>query len=409
LTDDVADPVVVVGGGLAGAKVVETLRTEGFTDPIVLLAAEPELPYERPPLSKGYLAGKDPFEKAVVHDEAWYHDHEVDLRRTCTATAVRPADHQVDLDDGSTLTYQRLVLATGATPIRPPIPGADDALVLRTRADADRLRAAIGGAEHLVVVGAGWIGLETAAIARGAGVDVTVLEMAPAPLARSLGARIGAAWGEAHRRHGVDLRTGVQVTAVAADGVTLADGSRLGADVVVLGVGARPATELAASAGLTVDNGVVTDAALRSSHPDVLAVGDVANAFHPRYRTHIRVEHWANALHQGPAAARTILGMDVAYDRTPYFYTDQYDLGMEYSGHVRDAGREVVVRGDVEADYQAFWVRPATDGHVVVEAAMHVNRWEPGIEPLKGLVEAETPVARDRLADDTVPLSELTR
>jgi 3-phenylpropionate/trans-cinnamate dioxygenase ferredoxin reductase subunit len=401
------DPVVVVGGGLAGAKVVETLRSEGYDSAVVLLAAESELPYERPLLSKDYLAGTDVFDSAVVHDAAWYDEHDVDLRRGTTATGLDPARHQVELGDGSVLTYHRLVLATGASPIRPDIPGVDAARVLRTRADADALRAQLGPGARVAIIGAGWIGMETAAAAIGHGAAVTVLESGPAPLARALGARIGAAWGDAHRRHGVDVRTGAEVAEIAEHRVVLADGSSVEADVVLLAVGARPVTGFVESAGLAVDNGVLTDAALRTSHPDVLAVGDVANAWHPRYRRHVRVEHWANALNQGPAAARSVLGQDVEYRRIPYFYTDQFELGMEYAGH-SDPEAEVVIRGDLDgADYHAFWVRPADGDTVVVEAAMHVNRWEPGIEPLKSLVEAETPVERRRLVDEDVALDEL--
>ncbi len=396
-----------MGGGLAGAKVVETLRGEGYDGAVVLLAAESELPYERPALSKGYLAGTDPFDTAVIHDLAWYDEHDVDLRRGTTATGLEPARHRVELGDGSALTYHRLVLATGATPIRPALPGAGTAAVLRTRADADALRVRLVPDARVAIIGGGWIGLETAAAAIGRGARVTMLESGRAPLARALGARIGAAWGEAHRSHGVDLRTGVEVTEIADHGVRLADGSSVDADLVLLAVGARPETRMAESAGLTVDDGVLTDAALRTSHPDVLAVGDVANAFHPRYRRHVRVEHWANALNQGPAAARTILGEDVEYRKIPYFYTDQFELGMEYAGH-SDPDADVLVRGDLDSgSYQAFWVRPAHGDTVVVEAAMHVNRWEPGIEPLKSLVEAETPVERRRLVDEDVALDDL--
>lgn len=407
LTGGVTDPVVVVGGGLAGAKVVETLRGEGYDDPVVLVTAEGELPYERPPLSKAYLAGTEPFDSAVVHDLAWYDESDVDLRRGIAAVGLDPAGGRVKLSDGSDVAYHRLVLATGATPIRPAMPGADAALVLRTRADADELRARLDPGARIAIIGAGWIGLETAAAAIGHGAAVTVLESGPAPLAGALGARIGAAWGAAHRHHGVDLRTGVTVTEITDRGVVLDDGSLVEADAILIAVGAQPVTGFIETAGLAVDNGVLTDAALRSSHPDVLAVGDVANAWHPRYERHVRVEHWANALHQGPAAARSILGEDVEYRKIPYFYTDQFDLGMEYVGH-SDPEAELIIRGNLDsADYHAFWVRPAGEDTVIVDAAMHVNRWEPGIAPLKNLVEAETPVERANLVDEDIPLDKL--
>jgi 3-phenylpropionate/trans-cinnamate dioxygenase ferredoxin reductase subunit len=392
--------VVVVGGGLAGAKAVETLRAEGFDGALVLLGAEPRRPYERPPLSKGYLTGDQEREAVFVHPDGWYAEHDVDLRVGTPVRQLDVAAHQVVTDAGEQLGYDRLLLATGSAPRRLPLPGADGPAVayLRTLADSDRLRTAFTADARVVIIGGGWIGLEAAAAARGAGAAVTVLEAGPVPLGRVLGAEMGAVFRDLHLEHGVDLRCDVTVTGVTsvsgAAAVQLGDGSEVPADVVLIGVGARPNERLAADAGLAVDNGVLVDAGLRTSHPDVYAAGDVANAYHPLLGRHIRVEHWANALHQGPAAARSILGQPVSYDRVPYFYTDQYDLGMEYSGLAGPGDfDEVVVRGDVAArQFIAYWLR---DGRVL--AGMNVNTWDVA-ERIQELIRTAAPL------DDTALL-----
>jgi NADPH-dependent 2,4-dienoyl-CoA reductase/sulfur reductase-like enzyme len=374
----------------------------------VLVAAEPELPYERPPLSKGYLQGNDERSSAAVHDEAWYGEKNVDLRTGVRAVRLDPAEHRLELDDGGQLAYSKLLLATGAEPRRLDVPGSDLAGVtyLRTLADSDRLKEALsGGGRRLVVIGAGWIGLEVAAAARGYGNDVTVLEPLPTPLHRVLGPDMGEHFARLHRSHEVDLRTGSGVKEFVGSGSVDAavtdDGERVPADLVVVGVGVVPITGLAADSGLEVDNGVVTDAALRTSAPDVFAAGDVANAFHPMYGRRIRVEHWANALNGGPAAARSMLGQEVSYDRVPYFFTDQYDLGMEYSGL---AGPEatVVTRGKPEdGEFIAFWLE---DGRV--RAGMNVNVWDV-TDPIQALIRADRPVDVDRLTDPDVPLDQV--
>ncbi|MGY1828811.1 NAD(P)/FAD-dependent oxidoreductase [Geodermatophilus sp. SYSU D01180] len=402
-------PLVVVGGGLAGAKATETLRAEGFDGPLVVVAGEPEVPYERPPLSKGYLLGSAPREAAQVLDPGWYGEHDVDLRLGVHAVGLDPGGHRLTLDTGEELTWSRLLLATGCSARRLPVPGADldGVRYLRTLADADRLRADLAdGGRQLVVVGAGWIGLEVAAAARSHGNEVTVVEPQPTPLHAVLGPRMGEVFARLHRRHGVDLLTGTTVREIRGAGgrVTAVVTDRdvgLSADLVVVGIGAVPLTQPAASAGLEVDNGVVTDHALRTSAPDVFAAGDVAASFHPLYGRHVRVEHWANALHGGPAAARSMLGQDVSHDRVPYFFTDQYDLGMEYSG-LGAPGDTVVCRGDPEeGGFIAFWT---SDGRVT--AAMNVDVWDV-TEPLQALVRSRQRVPAAALADPDAPLESL--
>ncbi|MFI5525370.1 NAD(P)/FAD-dependent oxidoreductase [Streptomyces platensis] len=401
---------LIAGAGLAGAKAAETLREEGFDGPLVLLGDEHERPYERPPLSKGYLLGTAERDSAYVHPPEWYAEHEVELRLGQAVTALDPAGHEVTLADGSRLGYAKLLLATGSTPRPLPVPGADlDGIhYLRRLADSDRLKELFRSASRVVVVGAGWIGLETAAAARAAGVEVTVLEAAALPLLRVLGPEAARIFATLHTDHGVELRCGVQVAELtgtngAVDGVRLADGSLIGADAVIVGVGITPNSEAAAAAGLKVDNGVVVDERLCSSHPDIFAAGDVANAYHPLLGRQLRVEHWANALHQPRTAAKAMLGQDVRYDRLPYFFTDQYDLGMEYTGYAEPDGYDqVVFRGDTEArEFIAFWL---SGGRVL--AGMNVNVWDV-TGPIKALVQSGQAVDPRRLADPAVPLESL--
>ncbi|MGH8971343.1 MAG: NAD(P)/FAD-dependent oxidoreductase [Actinomycetes bacterium] len=404
---------VIVGGGLAGAKAAEALRAEGFDGHLVLVGAEPHRPYERPPLSKEYLQGAAGEDKLFVHPAEWYTDQRVDLRVGTTVTGIDRPAHRLLTGDGDRLRYDRLLLATGSSPRRLGVPGADldGVRYLRSLDDSDRLRAAFVPGARVVVIGAGWIGLETAAAARAAGCEVTVLERAELPLLNVLGPQVARVFADLHRRHGVDLRCGVSVADLfpAADtrsvgGVRLGDGSRIGSDVVVVGVGVTPNADLARAGGLTVDDGVTVDAALRSSDPDIFAAGDVANAYHPFLGRHVRVEHWATALHQPAVAAKAMLGQSATYDRLPYFFTDQYDLGMEYTGYVAPGDHdEVVVRGDVDGlEFVAFWLR---DSHVL--AGMNVNVWD-AKGPVTQLIRSRVRVDTARLADVDVPLDELT-
>jgi 3-phenylpropionate/trans-cinnamate dioxygenase ferredoxin reductase subunit len=401
---------VIVGAALAGAKTAQALREQEFTGAITLVGAELHLPYERPELSKGYLAGSTEREKVFVHDREWYAEHDVDLRLGVRATAIDRAAHHVTLDDGSVLDYAKLMIATGSAPRHPALPGADAAAVhyLRTLDDSEALRAVIASAQNLVVIGAGWIGLEVTAAARAAGVEVTVVESAALPLLRVLGPELAEVFAGLHREHGVTFHFDATVQAITtvdgrATGIQLADGTLIPGDAVLVAVGAAPAVELAAAAGLEVDNGIVVDAGLRTSDPDIFAAGDVANALHPFYEKHIRVEHWANALNQPATAAAAMLGEDASYTELPYFYTDQYDLGMEYVGYV-EPGRydQVVFRGDLGArEFIAFWL---SGGKVI--AGMNVNVWDV-TDPIKAVIRSGLTVDVDALTNIEVSLESL--
>jgi NADPH-dependent 2,4-dienoyl-CoA reductase/sulfur reductase-like enzyme len=398
--------IVIVGGGLAGAKTAEALRENGYAGPLTLLSSEHHLPYERPPLSKDYLAGKASFDDAVVHPAEWYEEHDVDLRRGVEATAIHRDSSEVELSDGSRLGYGAVVLATGSQPRRLPIAGAEHALLLRTREDSDAIRATFGEGRRLVLIGGGWIGLEVAAAARGQGTEVTVLEAADLPLLGVLGPEMASVFADLHRANGVDLRTGVAIEAITPSGVRLADGTELAADAVVMGVGARPRTELAEAAGLEVDNGVLVDGSLRASDPAIFAVGDIANHDHPVLGRRVRVEHWATALNQPAAAAAALLGSSAPYDELPYFYSDQYDLGMEYIGHAAPgAYARVVTRGDVGArEFVAFWL----DGDDRILAAMNVNVWDV-LDEIKPLIAGRAVVDVGKLADPDTPFADVAK
>ncbi|MFJ5599944.1 NAD(P)/FAD-dependent oxidoreductase [Micromonospora parva] len=402
---------VIVGAGLAGAKAAQTLRETGFGGEIVLLGEEPEQPYERPSLSKGLLLGGTADRESVfVHEAGWYAEHAVDLRTGTRVTGIDRAGRQVELAGGQRIGYDALLLATGATPRRLEVPGADldGVLSLRTLPDSDRVAFALVDGGHLVVVGAGWIGLEVAAAARQRGATVTVVERSELPLLRLLGPGIARVFADLHRDHGVTFRFGAAVQEFRGEGrvsaVLLGDGTELPADAVVVGVGVGPNVALAERAGLVVGNGVVVDQALRSSDPRIYAAGDIANAYHPLYGTHLRLEHWATALHSGPTAARSMLGAEVVYDRLPYFYTDQYDLGMEYTGYAPPGGYDtVVVRGDLaKREFIAFWT---AGGRVM--AGMNVNIWD--VTPqIQNLIRGKKPVDLARLADPGIALDDVT-
>jgi 3-phenylpropionate/trans-cinnamate dioxygenase ferredoxin reductase subunit len=413
---------VIIGASLAGAKAAETLRDEGFGGSIVLLGTEADRPYERPPLSKGYLLGKADRASLFVHDEHWYAGHQVDLRLGVTATGIDRQARRVGLDTGDAVGYDRLLLTTGAHPRVLEVPGGDlDGVhYLRTVAESEALATALapmpGEETRVVIVGGGWIGLEVAAAAREKGCTVTVLEPEPTPLHRQVGPELGQLFADLHREHGVEFRLGDSAREFRGDEgrvteVLTAEGAELPADVVVVAIGAAPSVALAEAAGLEVaapgaGGGVLVDAALATSDPDIFAAGDVANVDHPLLGRRVRVEHWANALHGGPAAARSMLGQPVSYDRVPYFFSDQYDLGMETSG-LPEPGYydEVVYRGDpATLEFIAFWL----SGGAVV-AGMNVNVWDVtgDIQALIRAGYAGTPVDAARLADPGVPLAEV--
>jgi 3-phenylpropionate/trans-cinnamate dioxygenase ferredoxin reductase component len=405
------DHFVIVGAGLAGAKTAEALRDQGYDGELTLVGTERHLPYERPPLSKDYLAGKAERSDFEVHDAGWYDEHKIALLLTTTATKVDPAAHTVGLSDGSTLTYTKLALATGSEPRVPPVPGLEASGVhyLRTVEDSDAIRAELSPHAQLVVIGGGWIGLEVAAAARAREATVSVVEAAELPLAGALGPEIAKSFLSLHRDHGVVFYLGATVAAVETEdevvrAVVLADGTRLPADAVVVGVGAAPRLALADGAGLEIDNGVVVDESLQTSDPDIVAVGDIAQHAHPVLGQRVRVEHWANALNQPSTAAATMLGTPTPYTELPYFFTDQYDLGMEFVGHAPPGSYDhVLIRGDLDGrEYIAFWLD--ADGRVL--AGMNVNVWDV-VDDIKALILTGQPVDEGRLADPDVPLSDL--
>jgi 3-phenylpropionate/trans-cinnamate dioxygenase ferredoxin reductase subunit len=395
---------VIVGASLTGAKAAETLRAEGFDGRLVLVGAESERPYERPPLSKEYLRGEAGREKVYVHEEGFYGERDIELRLGRTAVGLDPSANELALDDGERLRYDRLLLATGAEPRRLTIPGSelDGVLYLRSVGDSDALRERLTPGAAVVVVGAGWIGSEVAASARQRGCEVTVVEPAAVPLERVLGPEVGAIYRDIHADHGVRMLLGTGVEAfegaAAVERVRTSDGRTLDCDLVVVGVGVQPRTALAAGAGIAVEDGILVDEHLQTGVPGVFAAGDVANARHPFYGDRVRVEHWANALHQGPVAARAMLGGDDVYDRLPYFFSDQYDVGMEYAGLARSWDR-VVFRGDPAArEFIAFWL---LEDRVV--AGMNVNVWDV-TDPIQRLIRERVAVDDRRLADPDLPL-----
>jgi NADPH-dependent 2,4-dienoyl-CoA reductase/sulfur reductase-like enzyme len=417
---DADQTFVIVGGGLAGAKAAETLRAEGFTGRVILICDERDHPYERPPLSKGYLLGKEERDSVFVHEPAWYARNDIELHLGQTVDAIDRAAKTVRFgEDGTLVHYDKLLLATGAEPRRLDIPGTDLAGVhhLRRLAHAERLKGVLASLGrdngHIVIAGTGWIGLEVAAAAREYGAEVTVVGPDPTPLHGVLGPEIGGLFAELHREHGVRFRFGRRLTEIVGqDGMVLAartdDGEEHPAHDVLAAIGAAPRAALAEAAGLRIADrayggGVVVDEQLRTSDPDIYAAGDVASFPHALFGTRVRVEHWANALNGGPAAAKAMLGRDVVYDRLPYFFSDQYDLGMEYSGWAPPGTYdEVVIRGDAgKREFIAFWVKENR-----VLAGMNVNVWDV-TEPIQQLIRSKTPVNTQNLADPHVPLENL--
>ncbi|MGW4229019.1 NAD(P)/FAD-dependent oxidoreductase [Streptomyces sp. NPDC004980] len=410
---------VIVGGGLAGAKAAETLRTEGFTGRVILIGDERDHPYERPPLSKGYLAGKDERDSVFVHETAWYAGADIELHLGQVVTSVDREGRSVQLGDNTVVHYDKLLLATGAEPRRLDIPGTDLVGVhhLRRLAHADRLRnvlAALGRDNgHLVIAGGGWIGLEVAAAARGYGAEVTIVEPSATPLHHVIGPELGQIFTDLHTEHGVRFHFGARLTEITGeDGLVLAartdDGEEHPAHDVLAAIGAAPRTALAEAAGLDMADrahggGVAVDASLRTSDPHIFAAGDIAAVEHPLLGTRLRVEHWANALNSGPAAARAMLGQEVSYDRVPYFFSDQYDLGLEYSGWAPPGSYDqVVIRGDAgKREFIAFWLK---DRRVL--AGMNVNVWDV-TETVQEFIRSGRQIDPDALGDPSVPLRTL--
>ncbi|MFH8656514.1 NAD(P)/FAD-dependent oxidoreductase [Streptomyces afghaniensis] len=417
---DADQTFIIVGGGLAGAKAAETLRAEGFTGRVILICDERDHPYERPPLSKGYLLGKEERDSVFVHEPAWYAANDIELHLGQTVDAIDRAAKTVRFgEDGTVVRYDKLLLATGAEPRRLDIPGTDLAGVhhLRRLAHAERLKHVLTNLGrdngHLVIAGAGWIGLEVAAAAREYGAEVTVVHSGPTPLHHVLGPELGQLFADLHRAHGVRFHFGSRLTEIVGqDGMVLAartdDGEEHPAHDVLAAIGAAPRVALAEAAGLEIADrarggGVVVDERLRTSDPDIYAAGDVASFHHTLFETRLRVEHWANALNGGPAAARCMLDRDVTYDRVPYFFSDQYDLGMEYSGWAPPGSYDqVVIRGDASRrEFIAFWVK---EGRVL--AGMNVNVWDV-TDKIQQLIRSKARVNTEALADPHASLDSL--
>jgi 3-phenylpropionate/trans-cinnamate dioxygenase ferredoxin reductase subunit len=399
--------VVIVGASLAGAKVAENLRTEGFDGPIRLIGKEAHLPYERPPLSKEVLQGKADMTKPRVLDDAYYAANEIDLLLGIEAVALDLAEKTVELAGGRRVGFGTLVLATGSSVRHLSVPGSDLANIhyLRTLDDSIALRDALRPGCRLVVIGGSWIGTEVASSARIRGADVVMIDRNVHPLDHIFGPEMGAFFADLHHGHGVDLRPQSEVDRIEGDSqvqaVVLKDGTRIEADVVVAGIGVTPNVDLAADAELEVDNGVLVDDYLRTSHPSVYAIGDIANQMHPLLKQRVRVEHWSNALNQGIATGRNIAGNENVYQRVPFFFSDQYDMGMEYAGWPVSWER-VVFRGDPAGGaFLAFFM----DGDHVVGGA-NVNLWD--INPqIQTLIRTATQVKDEALADPDVDLAGL--
>jgi len=398
--------IVIVGASLTGAKAAEALLESGFEGEILMVGSESERPYERPPLSKDYLRGEKT-EVPYVHDADFYENDQIELKTGATVTAIDPDTNTITVDGSETVEYESLLIATGAEPRRLDLPGSDLEGInyLRTVGESKALCDQFRDGLKVVVVGAGWIGSEVAASARQEGCEVTLIEPEEVPLSRALGPKLGAFYRGVHLKQGVTFLGGTGVTGFTGDGkveAVLTDGGdSIPAELVVVGVGVIPRTELAEAAGIDVDNGILVDETFLSSSPGIYAAGDVANAWHPFYGRRIRVEHWANARRQGAAAARSILGLDPDFDEVPYFFSDQYDVGMEYVGYT-DGSEEVVFRGDVESgEFIAFWVKEGK-----VSAGMNVNVWDVS-ETIRDLIKAEFPVSQTDLTNPDVSLESL--
>ncbi len=399
---------VIVGGGLAGARAAETIR-EHSSGSVTILAGEDELPYERPPLSKSVLLGSDEAESAVLHDEDWYAANRVTLRRGAVVTGIDQAARRLSLADGGEVSYGRLLIATGARPRQLEVPGADLAGVhtLRTMADSRALLERLRAQPEVVVVGAGWIGLEVAAAAREHGCPVTVVEPDPSPLHRLLGPGLGGVFTRLHEEHGVTFRFGESVERLVGEGavaeVVTSAGEGIPAQVVVVGIGVVANTEVADGTDLEIDDGILVDPAMRTADPHIWAAGDVARWDNPTLGYPVRVEHWATANDTGPIAARSMVGDPVDNDVLPFFFSDQYDLGLEYVGHVRaESAADVVIRGDLDGrEFVALWTE---SGRVL--AGLAVNVWDT-TGPVKALIRSRAQVPVKRLADPGIPLEDL--
>lgn len=399
--------VVIIGAGQAGGQAAYSLRLGGFAGAITLVGDEAAPPYQRPPLSKAYLKGELEAERLFLKPVDYYAEHDVDLITGDAASAIRPGDHEVTLAGGRTLAWDRLVIATGARPRKLALPGADLEGVseLRTLADVDRIRTAAVAGGRLVVVGAGYIGLEAAAVGAQLGMKVTVLEALPQVLSRVAGPEIGAFYTRVHREAGTDVRLGVRIEGFegigSVSGVRLAGGEIVPADFVLVGVGVLPNLELAREAGLLCGNGIVVDAAMRTSHPDVFAVGDVAWRPLVHYGREGRLESVHNAIEGGKLAAAAIMGLPSPPIEVPWFWSDQFDLKLQTVGLWTGAD-ETVVRGDLGT--RAFAVFYLKEGRVIAVDAVNSP---PEFVVGKKLVAAKAKVAPGELVDKSISMKDI--
>ena len=398
---------VIVGASLAGGTAAVTLRQEGFDGRIVLVGAEPCPPYERPPLSKQYLRMQVPFENMLVRPADFYEHHGIETLYGVRATRVEPRERTVLLDTGRRLRYDKLLISTGVRNRRPPIPGLDLAGVfdLRSVTDAEALRAQIVAGKKAVVIGMGFIGCEVAASLRQMGLDVVSIESAPTPLHRVLGGDIGRVMAALHRDHGVDTIFNDLVLRFEGKGqverVITKHGRRIDCDFAVVGVGVEPVVDFVAGSGIQTDNGILVDEYCRSTVEDVYAAGDVANHLHPVFGKRMRVEHWQNAMQQGAAAARSMLGKGRPYDAVHWFWSDQYDANLQYAGFHQDWDR-MVVRGSLdERRFVAFYLKQSR-----IEAVVALNRGK-DLRRAMPLIAARTVVDPTTLGDESVDLRTL--
>jgi 3-phenylpropionate/trans-cinnamate dioxygenase ferredoxin reductase subunit len=402
-----AETFVIVGAGLAGGGAAATLREEGFDGRVVLIGAESQPPYERPPLSKEYLRGESPFEQTLVQPPDFYGENDIETRFSARVTRVDTAGKAIELDNAESVPYKALLLATGARNRRFPIPGLDLGGIydLRTVADSDRIRAESAPGQRAVVVGMGFIGSEVAASLRQSGVEVAVVDRNTVPLRRVFGEEVGRVVEGFHRDHGTELIFEDKVAAFEGAGrverVTTQRGQRVECDFAVVGLGVEPVTELLADTGVEIDNGVLVDEYCRTSVEGIFAAGDVANHYHPVFERHIRVEHWQNALKQGPAAARNMLGANEPYGEIPWFWSDQYEHNIQYAGFHTEWD-ELVVRGSLEErNFIAFYKK---DGRVL--AAVAVNRGR-DLRRSIPLIKNKEVISTAKLSDPEVDLRTL--
>ena len=398
---------IVVGAGQGAGQLVASLRQEKYEGEIVMIGEEPFLPYQRPPLSKAYLAGELPTERVLVRPEKFYVDKGIETRIDTRVEAIDREARTVNLAGGETMSWDHLVIATGSHVRRLPIPGIelDGVHYLRTMGDVDGIRSGIGEGKHLVIVGGGYIGLEVAAVARKLGMEVTVLEMEDRILARVTTPSMSAFYTRVHTEHGVDIRTGTAAAEILGDGtvtgVRCTDGTELKADMVIVGVGIIPTTGLAEAAGLTCENGIVVDAHCRTSDPAIFAIGDCTNHPSKLLGRRLRLESVPNAMDQARTVAKNIMGGDAEYDAVPWFWSDQYDLKLQMVGFSAGADDEVV-RGDPETgSFARFYL---TDG--VLTAVDAVNRPKEFMAS-KLLVAAQKPIDAGQLADEAVDIKSL--